>query len=159
MLIGVLEDTDISQGNQLTTAALVAKSTQEEKSPIPATSKTAKPVLRIVIVQNANQGILSNTRTTLMSVLSATMLIAPNVKITLDIVKLVFTVLPYISQNKSVKSPSSIIVRVSSMEDAKYAMMGTELLLISNAQMTAKLKIVKCAKMTNHAQNASLDSN
>jgi len=86
------------------------------------------------------------------------MLIAPNVKITLVIVKLVFTVMLYISLNKSVRCPSLIIVRALSMEDARSAMMDTELLLTLLVKMTAKLTIVKCVRMTNLAQSASLDS-
>ncbi len=158
VVIGVSVDTDTFQEIQPTTAALVAKSTQEDKNQKPVTFKTAKHVLKKTIVQNASQDISFNTKTTLMSVLNAIMLIALNVKTMLDIVKLVFTVTLCISLNKSAKSPSSIIVRVLSMEDAKHAMMVTELPPVSPVKMTVRSKTVKCVKMTNHAQNVNLDS-
>lgn len=120
------------------TVALEIKYFWEENPQNNAQLKIVKSALTIISVQNANQDFLLQTKTVNKSVNNATTPIALNVKTTLVIVKHVFSVTPYTSLNKSVKSQQYKIVSPLLMEDAKFVMMDTKLTLILPVKLIAK---------------------
>jgi hypothetical protein len=82
--------------------------------------------------------------------------IVPSAKITSVTVKLASLDSPYTSLNKSVNCPSFPTASLSSMEDARPAILASELLPITSVKMTARFKTVKCAKTTSLAPSVRL---